>query len=126
MSETKLIDLFLGVEHEADDIGLAGAQADAGAVRPIADLLGDKLDAPPGLGADLGRVLQCARYGGDAQPGHEGERLQRRPVVRRRFVVLACLTLCPFVPPVRRIAAAGPAHNRFTDDVMRLFAGWIS
>ena len=73
--------LFLGVEDEADDVGLAGAQAHAGAVRPVADLTGDKLHAAPRLLADLRRILQRTRDGGHAEPGHEGDGLQRRPAL---------------------------------------------
>ena len=71
--------LLLRVEDKADDVGLAGAQAHAGAVRPVSNLTGDKLHAPPRLLADLGRVLQCTRDRGDAKAGHEGDGLQRRP-----------------------------------------------
>ena len=71
-------DLLVGVEHQADDVGLAGPEPDAGAVRPVADLPRDELHAPARLLADLGRVLQRARHGGHAEPGHEGDRLQGR------------------------------------------------
>ena len=71
-------DLLLGVEHEADDVGLAGPEPHAGAVRPVADLPRDELHAAARLLADLGRVLQRTRDGGDAEPGHEGNRLQGR------------------------------------------------
>jgi hypothetical protein len=79
--------LVLGVQHKRDDVGLACPQAHARAVRTIADLLGDELDATSGLGADLGRILQRARDRSDAKPGHEGKRLQRRPFLARRVVV---------------------------------------
>src|SRR5262249_31552358 len=90
-------DLLFGVEHQAYDVGLARPQTHAGAVRTVADLPGDELHAPPGLLADLGRVLQRTRHGGDTEARHEGDRLQRwaavggprpRPAAARRIFVV--------------------------------------
>ena len=49
MSETKPMISLSVLSTKADDVGLAGAQAHAGAVRPVADLPGDELHAPPRL-----------------------------------------------------------------------------
>jgi len=76
-------DLLLGVEHQTDDVRLAGPQPHARPVGPVADLPGHQLHAAAGLFADLRRVLQRARDRGDAETGHEGDRLQGRPAGRR-------------------------------------------
>jgi CheY-like chemotaxis protein len=44
----------------------------------------DELHAAARLLADLRRILQRARHGGDGQAGHEGDRLQGRPAGARR------------------------------------------
>ena len=74
-------DLLMGVEDEADDIGLAGAQANAGAVRPVADLAGEKLDAPAGFLSDFRPVLQRSRDRRDGEARQVGERFQGRALV---------------------------------------------
>ena len=76
--------LLVRVEHQADDVRLARPQANAGTIWPIADLARDELHPPACFLADLGRILERARHGGDAKPGHEGDRLQRRLAIARR------------------------------------------
>ena len=68
----------LGRQHQGDDVGLAGAQAHAGAVRPVAKQLGGFAHPPLGFLADVGGVLQRAADGGDGKPGRGGDGLQRR------------------------------------------------
>ena len=50
--------LFLGIQHEGNDIGFSGAQANARAVWPVANLLGNKLHPLLGGTADIRPVLQ--------------------------------------------------------------------
>ena len=64
-----------------------------GAVRPIADLPRDEPHPLLGRLPDVRRVVQRARHRRDAEPGHVGDRLQRRALVaahRRRLAVRSC------------------------------------
>ena len=51
--------VVLGRQDEADDVGPPGPQADAGAVRHVADLVGDLRTRSLVCGADVGRVVQA-------------------------------------------------------------------
>jgi hypothetical protein len=65
-----------GGEHKSDDVGLAGAEADAGAVRAVAHE-GRGLTHPAlRLFADVGGVLQRAADGGDGKAGRGGDGLE--------------------------------------------------
>ena len=73
------------VEDKRDDEGLAGLEPHAGAVRQIADLLGDVAHALLGPHAEFGPVLKRARHRRHAEAGQFGDRLERRPRHWRDF-----------------------------------------
>ena len=76
--------LGLHRQDQADDVGLAGPEPHPGPVRPIADLLRDQPHPLLRRLPDVGRVVERPRHRGDPEPGHVGDRLQRRPPSRAR------------------------------------------
>ena len=106
---TEAGDLLLGVQDQADDVGLAGPEPHAGTVRAIADLLGHELHAPARFLADFGRVLQRPRHGGDAESGHEGDRLQRRALAGGR--VHARVPFPTPMPPIAHLSVGATGKN---------------
>ena len=79
---------FIDAQHKGNHIGLAGAKAHPGAVWLVTDLPGDQPHAFLGFSADIGRILQCARDGGDAETRHIGDCLQGRTFARGRGYVV--------------------------------------
>ncbi|MNL31894.1 hypothetical protein D3C87_1537090 [compost metagenome] len=75
---------LLDAQHQRDHVGLAGPQAHTRPVRLVAELARHQSYALLGLGPDIRRIFQRARYGRDPKTRHKGDRLEGRAFVSRR------------------------------------------
>ncbi|MNL08685.1 hypothetical protein D3C87_1294190 [compost metagenome] len=92
---------LVDAQHQRDHIGLAGAKAHTSSVRLVTDLLGNQPHALLGFRADVRRILQRTRHGGDAKTRHVGDGLQGRALARcrLRFVPAGITSIVHVISP---------------------------